>query len=148
TAIGVPETLIESAADAFRVPGERVGAPAAVFLSDPALEQTQRVVPKCIDLNRFAAPRRHHPIAHLRVHPRELIARRALPQEAVPRIDADAEMRAASVMVHDIEEFGQQQTKRLSIIGGSQIALDGMEVPERRVRRVIKPLTLAVGKKI
>ena len=54
----------------------------------------QRVVPERVDLDGLAAPRRHDPVAHLRVHPgqRELLG--ALPQQAVRRIDADVEARA------------------------------------------------------
>ena len=62
---------------------------------DPACQQAQRVVPQRVDLDRLAAPRRHHPVVDLGVHPGQLVALGALAQQAVGRIDADAEARAA-----------------------------------------------------
>ena len=58
--------------------------------------QPQRVVPERVDLHRFAAARSDDPAIHFRIHPGELIALRALAQQAIRWIDADAEARAAT----------------------------------------------------
>ena len=55
----------------------------------------QRIVPQRVDLHRLADARRHHPIAHLGVHPGELHAGLAGPQQAIRRIHSDAVARAA-----------------------------------------------------
>ena len=72
-------------------------------LAHPALEQAERVVPERVDLDRLAAPRRHHPAVALGVHPGELVALGALAEQAVRRVDADAEARAAQVVVDDVD---------------------------------------------
>ena len=63
---------------------------------------------KGIDLDRLAAPRRHHPIADLGIHPGKLIAFGPLPQQAILRIDADPEAGALPVMLDDIDQLRQQ----------------------------------------
>ena len=68
----------------------------------PVGHEAQRVVLECVDLDGFAATRRDDPVTDLRVHPRELIALRALMQETVFGIDADAEARALQVMLDDV----------------------------------------------
>ena len=45
----------------------------AARLAQPAFEKLERVKPERVDLDRLSAARRHDPIAHLRVHPGELV---------------------------------------------------------------------------
>ena len=85
-AVGHPKTLIERLVHAI---GARMRSSARRCLAaqrhEPSLEQAKRVVPERVDLDRLAAPRRHDPAVDLGVHPRELIAFGALPQQAVLR---------------------------------------------------------------
>ena len=80
-------------------------------LAQPAVEQFERVEPKRVDLDRFSAARRHHPIAHLRVHPGELITFLALHEQTVLRIDVDIEFRSAQMMLDDVDQRRQQQSQ-------------------------------------
>src|SRR5205814_7607454 len=50
----------------------------AILFSEPLLENTQGVVPECVDFNRFPAAWSNDPIPHLRVHPGRLISQLAL----------------------------------------------------------------------
>jgi len=59
-------------------------------------------MPQRIDLDKLAAPWRHHPIVHLRIHPGQLDAGRSGTQQAICRIDADAVAGAALVPADDI----------------------------------------------
>ena len=120
---------------------EARGRLVALLLAYPALEQAQRVVPERIDLHGLAAPRRHHPVADLGVHPGELIAVLALAQQAVVRIDADAEARAAQMVLDDVAQLGQQQLAacaRSSVY--VEVAVERVEEPERGVGGVIQAL--------
>src|SRR5260370_5359417 len=53
-------------------------------------QATQDVVPERLDLDRLADPRRDDPVTHFGVHPGELNAVRAGPQQAVVRVNADS----------------------------------------------------------
>src|SRR5262249_31399640 len=81
-----------------------VGASTIVFcafpittLVHPFLHQAQGVVPEGVDLDGFAAPRCDDQIADLRIHPGQLISRRALNKQTIDRIDSDAEASPALV---------------------------------------------------
>src|SRR5262249_5610658 len=63
-----------------------------------------RVVPEGIDLYRLARPRRHDPVADLRVHPGELYAGLARCQEPVARVPLDRVARARPVKAEDLLE--------------------------------------------
>ncbi len=63
-----------------------------------AFGDAQRIDPQRLDLDRLADARRDHPVAHLRVHPRQLHAGLAGSEEAVG-VGADAETRPARVPV-------------------------------------------------
>jgi len=101
----VPEAAIERVARLRRRCIEAHAITTATHAAVPVGEQAQRVVPEGIDLHRFAAPRCDHPIADLGVHPRELESGRALAQQAVVPIDADAEARAGEVALDDLDEL-------------------------------------------
>jgi hypothetical protein len=103
----VPEAAIERVTHLRRHCVEAHAVAAAADAAVPIGEQAERVVPECIDLNGFAAPRRDYPIANLGVHPRELESGCALAQQAVMLIHADAEARAAEVALDDLDELGQ-----------------------------------------
>ena len=101
--VGVPESPVERALG-MRCPVAVFDRRSVAVLVGPLFHQLQRVVPQRVDLHRLAAPRRDDPVVDLRVHPRELIALRALRQQAVLRVDVNAEMRAAHVAVDDALE--------------------------------------------
>ena len=122
--------------------------PVALFLPQPLLEQPQRVVPERVDLHGFAAPRRHHPIIHLGIHPRELVALLALPQQTVLGVHPDAEASAAQMVVYDIHKLGQQQPQGGPIRGVVHVAVDRVKIPQRGVGRMIEPLLAAFGKQV
>ena len=85
-------------------------------VAQPANEQSKRVIPKRVDLDRFSAPRCHHPIAHLRVHPGELITFLALAKQTVARIDVDIKLRPAQMMLDDVDQGRQQKFERGAIV--------------------------------
>ena len=79
-ALGVPKTAIERFLNAPRLIGKRFCFLLPLLFPHPLLHQPERIIPKPIDFDRFAAPRRHHPIIDFGIHPGELIARRSLAQ--------------------------------------------------------------------
>ncbi len=86
---------------------KRGGFRFALFHADPAFEEAQGIVPKRVDFDRLAASGRDDPAIDFRVHPGKLIALLALFQKAVARIDGDAELGAAQMMLDDVAKFGQ-----------------------------------------
>src|SRR5207253_2737267 len=116
----------------------------APLLLQPALEQTQRIVPEGIDLHRFATSRRHHPSVDLRVHPRELITLSALHEQAVARLDMNAEVRALSMVLDDPLESRKHTKQRSAIVRDADVASKSMKEPERRVRGVIQPFVASI----
>ncbi len=114
----------------------------------PAFQKANGVIPQGIDLDGFSATGRDHPISHLRVHPRQLIAGLSLGQQAVGWIDMDPEPGAADVMVEDVAQDGEQMGERVFVAGDVEIAFDGVEIPKRRVGGVIQPLLFAFREKI
>jgi hypothetical protein len=115
----------------------------------PSAGQTQRVHPQRLHLHRLADARRHHPVAHLGVHPGELHAGLAGAQQAVG-VGADAVPRAAGVAVqHRIHRRGEPRVLGaaqrppgagggvLELVGGHhepERGIDGVEL--RRLARV------------
>ena len=133
-----PEPIVERLADAIGALPV-LGRRGVAFFDGPAFHQTQRVVPERVDFDRFASPRRHHPVVDLGVHPRELISLRALRQQPVAFVDVDAETRAADVMIDDVLELRVQQRERQPIARALDVAIDGVEEPQRRIGRVVQP---------
>ena len=95
-----------SAKAAARVVGQRAPDRAA----GPGGGLAQRVDPQRLHLHRLAAPRRHHPVADLGVHPGELLPRRPGPDQAV-RVHADAEPGASAGALED-RQAGRAQPGR------------------------------------
>src|SRR5690242_7552729 len=114
----------------------------------PRFQKPQGVVPKGIDFDRLASPRRDNPVTDLGVHPGELISLLSLAQEAVARIDADAEARAAAMMLDNVEQRWQKQTQGDEILGVSKIAVQGVEKPQRGIGGVVQALAFALGKHV
>ena len=117
--------------------------------AQPAFQQAQGVVPQGVDLDRLAAPRRHDPVADLGVHPGQLIACRALSQQAVAGVHADAEVRAPQMMLDDVAAASAAAAEACR--GRSvtvEITIEGVEEPERGVGRVIEAFLLALGEHI
>src|SRR5262249_26540075 len=100
------------------------------------LHQAQRVVPKGVDLDSFAAPRCDDQIAHLCVHPGQLISRRALDKQAIGGIDSDAEASTALVQIDDLLETRKQALECVAISARLDVAFRGMEEPESCIGRV------------
>src|ERR1044071_6549941 len=102
-ALGEPETLVERCMRAFGVLSVSSGA-RVVVLAQPFRDQTKRVIPKCVDLDRLPAARRDDPIAHLRIHPGKMVIFFALDKQAVGGINVNVEARPAHVMLNDVDE--------------------------------------------
>ena len=100
-------------------------------------QHAQGIVPQGVDFDRFADARRDHPVAHLGVHPGELNPRLAGVQQAVVRVDANGVARPAPVPVDDLRQRGKQLRDERKIAGVQQVLMDGMEVPEGGVHRVV-----------
>ena len=119
------------------------GAPrAGLLLLEPPRQQPKRVVEERVDLDRLPTPRRHHPVAHLGVHPGQLVAVGALAQEAVAVVDADPEPGPGEVLLGHLHQLGEQEPTRLALAGRLLVAMKGVEEPEGGVGRVIEPLGL------
>src|SRR5215218_964777 len=103
----VPEAAVERLATAISQRRGRQGGLVAFLLAQPSLQQPKRVVPERVDFNGLASARCDDPVADLRIHPRELVALCALTQQPIARVHADAEPRAAHVMVDDVAEHGK-----------------------------------------
>src|SRR5262249_34939497 len=97
TALFVPEAAVKSTPRLLPVLGGGPGRLVSLFLAQPTLEQAEGVVPQRVDLDRLAAPRGHHPIAALRIHPRQLIPFLPLAEQPVGRVNADPKVCAAQV---------------------------------------------------
>src|SRR6516165_7254316 len=92
----------EAAEAGPRLLGERIKHPTVA--AEPGGEVkhgAERVVPEGVDLDRLAHPRRHDPVADLRVHPSQLDAGLARPHQAVRFVEPDAVSRAIAVGVYD-----------------------------------------------
>src|SRR5262249_41999605 len=129
TAAVVPETRIERFANP-------VGATTVAFrtflipsLVHPFLHEAQCVVPKSVDLNGLAAPRCDDQIAHLCVHPGQLVSGRALYEEAIGGIDSDAEASTVLVQIDDLLETRKQAFECVAVSARLDVALRGMEEP-------------------
>ncbi len=113
----------------------------------------QRVQPQRLHLDRLADPRRHHPVADLGVHPRELDAGHAARQQPIG-IGADAVARAAEVALDDGGD-GRAQRGAIGGVEGAgagvgrlhQVADTGHE-PQRGVDGVVLGLAPTVGKAV
>ena len=81
--------------------------------------------------------RRHHPIVHFGVHPGKLHARLAGVEQAVGGVDVDLVACAAHVPVGDISQHREQVTQQRVVAGGGMVSADGLEIPQRRVDRVV-----------
>ena len=113
-------------------------------LFQPAGEETERVVPKGVELNRLATPRGHDPIAHFRVHPRELVTFFALGEQTIGRIDMNVEACAAKVVFGNIDQTRQKKFESVAIFRALQIARECMKEPEGRVGGVIFALLRSI----
>src|SRR5579864_714391 len=69
------------------------------------LHYAERVVPESLDFDGFATTLRYHPVADLRVHPRELDTRCAGNQQAAI-IHFDSVASAANVPGDDVSKYG------------------------------------------
>ena len=111
--------------------------------AQPVAQQAQRVVPQRVDLDRLAAARGHDPVADLGVHPGQLIALLALGQEAVLRIDPDAEFAALDVMTHDVAQDRKHLRQCRLVRNAREIARQRVEEPHRRVGGMVETLGIA-----
>ena len=125
-----------------------IGGAGDSFARGPAIEEPERIVEERVDLDGLPPPRSHHPVAHLRVHPGELVALSALAKQPVRRVDADAELGALEVRVNDSSQYRQQIGEQLPVAGDGRVAIDRVEEPKCRVGRVIQALRLALREQI
>src|SRR6185503_15510362 len=88
-ALGIPEAPVEALRDALRARSVLVAGLA--HERRPRVHPAQRVVPERLDLDRLATAWRDDPVADLRIHPGELVARGAGMDQLVRGIDADIE---------------------------------------------------------
>src|SRR5262249_5137157 len=136
--------------DSFRAFDERLRllVVRGVLFAHPFGEQPQRVVPERVDLDGLASARRDYPIADLRVHPGELVARGALAEQPVALVDAYAEARAMNVTAHDGAQDRENQSQGLAVASRLEVAVERVKEPERRVGRMIAPLPFAFGEQV
>jgi len=97
----------------------------------------ERKVPQCIDLDRLADARCHYPVATFGVHPGQLNVGNAGAQQPVGRVHANAVAGAASMPVDDVAQRRIQVAQQRVVAARLQVGIDGVEVPQRRVYRVV-----------
>src|SRR4051794_19499713 len=146
--VRVPKLSIERALRAVGMLLQAICFAGATRLSQPAFQEAESVVPERVDLNRFATPRRHHPIVNFGVHPCELIAFLSLDQEVVSRVHMNVEASSTKVVADDVEQVGNQLLKQVLIVHMLQITMDSMKEPERGIRRVIQTLRFTFGEHV
>ena len=88
------------------------------------------------------------PIVDLRVHPRELVARRALAKEPVLRVDADPEARTGDVLVDDAAEDGQERGEHRLVLRHADVPIERVEEPKSGVGRVVEALGRTLGEHV
>src|SRR5262249_45241816 len=111
----------------------------------PAFQQAQGVIPERIDLHCLAPPWRDHPIADLGVHPGQLIALLPLAQQTILWIHPNAEVRAAQMVLDNVEQLRNHESERSLISRYVEIAIQGMEKPQGGIGRMIEALLFALG---
>src|SRR6266481_6420803 len=117
-------------------------------LAQPTGEQAKGVVPKRVNLDCFSAARGDHPIAHLRIHPGELISFLSLREQAVGWIDMNIKFCSAQMMLGDVDQNWQKKLQRVAVVSAFQITAERVKTPQGCVRSVIHSLLRAVGKHI
>ena len=141
----IPETIESS----FHARGELV--PRLGRLPQPLCEaghRAERVVPERVDLDRLASPWRDDPVTNLGVHPGELDAGLARPEETVGGIFLDPVPCALTVEPHDLLEHREQLFEKPVVIRRRVIGPDRLEVPEGRVHGVVLRRLAGVGKPV
>src|SRR5262245_10439006 len=98
----------------FSISSSRICVPHFI---QPFLQKSERVVPKCIDLNSLASARRHDPITHLCIHPSQLISLHSLDKQSIVRIDVNIKLRSAEMMLGNVDQGRQKKRKRNTILG-------------------------------
>src|SRR2546428_7591003 len=96
-----PKAIIERNVRAFSVLVVSFRGSLVAIFAQPIRQQAKRVIPERVYLHCFAATRGDDPIAHLGVHPGELITFLALHEQAVVWIDVNVEAGAAQMMFGD-----------------------------------------------
>src|SRR5712691_6562444 len=114
--------------------------------AQPAGEQFERIVPEGVNLDGLPPARGDDPVIHLRVHPGKLVAFLALAKQSVFGFDMKIKIGPAQMMLDDVAERWQEGREGGAIASRVAIAAKRVKKPERRVRRVIKPFLLSIGK--
>ena len=77
-----------------------------------------------------------------------MISCRALREQTVARVDANAEQRAAQVMLDDTAQGWQYPNECAPVIGDLDVAVQRVKEPERRVGGVVQSLVAPVGEHV
>src|SRR5262245_23756369 len=93
-------------------------------LSEPTFHQLQCIEPKSVDLDGLSTPRGDDPIADLRIHPRELKALLALPQQSISEVDPNPKFSPAEMVSHDIPQHRQEARQRFSVLRHMHVAVN------------------------
>src|SRR6478752_4162501 len=97
----IPEPAIERVTHPVGAVCQTLCGSVAVFGTNPAFEQPERVVEERVDLDRFASPWRDDPVADLRIHPCQLIPLLAFAKQTIVGIHANAETVTEHKVVDD-----------------------------------------------
>ena len=131
----------EQAGESFVGPVRQFAVMGAIGLlaesAGQVLHNAERVVPECLDFDRFANALRHYPIAHLGIHPGELHARFAGLEQAIA-VHADAVARAAFVPGNDVRErVVELRADEFVVLSVGHKSAYRFEEPERGIHRVV-----------
>src|SRR6266446_424855 len=105
-------------------------------------------MPKRVDLDGFSAARCDNPIAHLGIHPGELVTLLTLHQETVVWIDMDIKLRATQMMVDDIDQARQKLLQGVAIFRGLEITAKRVKEPKGSIGGVIFSFSGTIGKHV
>src|SRR5260370_1795844 len=104
-------------------------------LAQPTGKQAKGVVPKRVDLDCFSAARGDYPIAHLRIHPGELISFLALREQTVGSIDMNIKFCSAQMMLGEVDQNSQKMLQGVAVVSACQITTERAKKPQACVRR-------------
>src|SRR5205085_11599021 len=78
----------------------------------------------------------------------ELVTLGTLRQQPVLRIDMNPEARAAYVVIHNVEQLRKNEAQHCFVAAELEIAIDGVEKPQRRVGGVVEAVPLTLRKQV
>ena len=103
----------------------------------PLCHQSQRAIPQRVDLDWLADARRDDPIADLGIHPGQLHTHHTRAEQAIACVNTNIVAGAFDVPINDRFEDEEKFLEQRCVLRRLQVAINRVEIPERRVYRVV-----------